>query len=87
MTLCTCQVICNMLQMDTKHDPEVLSINGASAALMISGIPWNGPIGMMRGTDEYIHDLFGTIQCMSGAVRVGLVDGELCVNPNMKDVR
>ena len=34
-----------MLAVDRRHDPEVLSINGASAALAVSDIPWNGPIG------------------------------------------
>ena len=40
------QVICNMLAVDYKHDPKLLSLNGASAALVLSDIPWNGPIGM-----------------------------------------
>ena len=26
-------------------DHEILSVNGAAAALMLSDIPWNGPIG------------------------------------------
>ena len=34
-----------MLAVDRRHDPEILSINGASAALATSDIPWNGPIG------------------------------------------
>jgi hypothetical protein len=36
-----------MLALDRHHDPEILSINGASAALAVSDIPWNGPIGKM----------------------------------------
>ena len=40
------QVICNMLAVDYKHDPKLLSLNGASAALVLSDIPWNGPIGV-----------------------------------------
>ena len=40
-----CQLICSMLAVDGRHDPEVLSINGASAALLLSDIPWNGPVG------------------------------------------
>ena len=39
-----------MLAVDGKHDPEVLSINGAAAALMLSDIPWNGPIGTCMGS-------------------------------------
>ena len=40
-----CQVICSMLAVDGRNDPEVMSINGASAALILSDIPWNGPVG------------------------------------------
>ena len=39
------QVICSMLSVDGRNDPEVLSINGAAAALILSDIPWNGPVG------------------------------------------
>ena len=34
-----------MLAVDGRHDPEVLAINGATAALCLSDIPWNGPVG------------------------------------------
>ncbi|XP_075680844.1 polyribonucleotide nucleotidyltransferase 1 isoform X1 [Dermatophagoides pteronyssinus] len=39
------QVVCNMLSLDGQNDPDILAINAASAALAISDIPWNGPIG------------------------------------------
>ncbi|XP_072907131.1 polyribonucleotide nucleotidyltransferase 1, mitochondrial isoform X3 [Hemitrygon akajei] len=42
------QVICNLLAVDGINDPDVLAINGASAALALSDIPWNGPIGAVR---------------------------------------
>lgn len=42
------QVICNLLAVDGTNDPDVLAINGASASLAISDIPWNGPIGAVR---------------------------------------
>lgn len=42
------QVICNLLSVDGTNDPDVLAINGASAALSISDIPWAGPIGATR---------------------------------------
>ena len=42
------QIMCNMLSLDGVNDPDVLSINGASAALSLSDIPWNGPIGAVR---------------------------------------
>lgn len=34
-----------MLAVDARNDPEVMSINGAAAALVLSDIPWNGPVG------------------------------------------
>ncbi|EGW07856.1 Serine/threonine-protein phosphatase 4 regulatory subunit 3B [Cricetulus griseus] len=42
------QVICNLLAVDGIHEPDILAINGASAALSLSDIPWNGPIGAVR---------------------------------------
>ncbi|KAG9510909.1 Polyribonucleotide nucleotidyltransferase 1, mitochondrial [Fragariocoptes setiger] len=42
------QIICNLLAVDGVHDPDVLAIIGASAALSVSDIPWNGPIGAIR---------------------------------------
>ena len=46
--------------MDHDCSPEIAALIGTSAALAISDIPWNGPVG---------------------AVKVGLVDGELVINP------
>ena len=59
------QVICDLLAVDGHHDTEVLSILGTSAALTLSDIPWNGPIG---------------------AVRVGLIGDQLCINPTQREV-
>ena len=42
------QIICNLLSTDGVHDPVVVALNGASAALSLSDIPWNGPIGASR---------------------------------------
>ncbi|KAL2612867.1 hypothetical protein R1flu_024559 [Riccia fluitans] len=42
------QVIANVLCCDGDQDPDVLSVNAASAALTISNIPWHGPIGAVR---------------------------------------
>ncbi len=57
------QVIATVLSADQEIDPSVLALNGASAALSISDIPFDGPIG---------------------AVRIGLVNGDLVVNPSMQ---
>ena len=42
------QVIATILGADQENPHDVLAINGASAALMISGIPFDGPIGAVR---------------------------------------
>jgi len=54
------QIVCLVVSGDPDNDPDVLAMNGASAALYLSGIPFAGPVG---------------------AVRVGLVDGQLVANP------
>ena len=42
------QVISLLLSADGENDPDILSINGASAALMVSDIPFAGPVGAVR---------------------------------------
>ncbi len=42
------QVVNTPLSHDTENMLDILAINGASAALMVSDIPWNGPIGAVR---------------------------------------
>lgn len=59
------QVCQTVLSADNTHNPDVLSINAASAALHISKIPLSEPIG---------------------AVRVGMIGGNLVVNPPMEDM-
>jgi len=58
------QVICTVLSADLVTAHDVLCINGASAALMISPLPFLGPVG---------------------AVRIGLIDGQLVVNPTLRE--
>ena len=43
-----CQVYGLLLSADGENEPDVLSILGASAALMVSYIPWAGPLGAVR---------------------------------------
>ena len=59
------QVICTVLSADLVTPHDILCINGASAALMISPLPFLGPVG---------------------AVRIGLIDGELVVNPTLQEI-
>jgi len=42
------QVQTVLLSADGENDPDILSIIGASAALMVSDIPWFGPLGAVR---------------------------------------
>ena len=42
------QIITTLLSADGENDPDILSINGASAALMVSDIPFAGPVGAVR---------------------------------------
>ncbi|MEJ7761538.1 MAG: polyribonucleotide nucleotidyltransferase [Thermomicrobiales bacterium] len=42
------QVINTVMSADQENDPDILSIIGASAALTISQIPFNGPVGACR---------------------------------------
>jgi polyribonucleotide nucleotidyltransferase len=58
-------VVATTLSADLVSAHDILAINGASAALMISPLPFLGPVG---------------------AVRMGLIDGELIVNPTLAEV-
>lgn len=42
------QVIVTVLSVDGENEPDILALNAVSAALAISRIPWNGPIGAIR---------------------------------------
>ena len=61
------QIVGSVLSADGENDPDVLAINGASTALMLSKIPFYDPLG---------------------AVRVGLIEGEIVFNPtnSLRDV-
>jgi polyribonucleotide nucleotidyltransferase len=42
------QVQCIVLSADGENDPDILAVLGASAALMVSDIPWAGPLAAVR---------------------------------------
>jgi polyribonucleotide nucleotidyltransferase len=47
------QVVLTVLSFDGQNDPDIPSIIAASCAIMISGIPWEGPVGAVRiGKDK-----------------------------------
>ena len=41
-------VVATVLSVDQANPPDILAINAASIALVISDIPWNGPVGAVR---------------------------------------
>src|ERR671932_2794927 len=42
------QVVATVMSVDPEIDPDIPAMIGASAALMLSGVPFNGPIGAAR---------------------------------------
>src|SRR4030042_806119 len=42
------QIVVTVLSTDQENDPDILAVNGASAALTLSSIPFYGPIGAVR---------------------------------------
>jgi polyribonucleotide nucleotidyltransferase len=58
------QCIATVLSADMVTPHDILCINGVSAALQISPLPFFGPVG---------------------AVRIGMIDGELIVNPTLQE--
>ncbi len=50
------QVIITVFSADDEIDPDILAMNGASTAIAISDIPWNGPIA--AGRVGYIDEEF-----------------------------
>ncbi|KKQ75553.1 MAG: Polyribonucleotide nucleotidyltransferase [Candidatus Woesebacteria bacterium GW2011_GWB1_38_5b] len=42
------QVVVTVLSVDGENDPDIVALNTVSAAIAISRIPWNGPIGAVK---------------------------------------
>ena len=42
------QVVCTVISLNPEIDPDIPAMIGASAAMAISGVPFNGPIGAAR---------------------------------------
>ena len=72
---CIPQVILTAHSVDGHTDPITLAVNATSAALMKSSIPW--------GNAEMIDGEMGLIPV--GCVRVGMVDGQIVVDPSVQD--
>ena len=59
------QVTCTVLSHDMENNPDIVALIATSAALTLSGVPFQGPIG---------------------GARVGLIDGEYILNPNIDEM-
>lgn len=42
------QVVVTVLSVDLENDPAILAIIATSAAIVLSGLPWAGPVGVVR---------------------------------------
>ena len=42
------QIICTVMSINPDVDPDIVAMLGTSAALSISGLPFNGPVGCAR---------------------------------------
>src|SRR5437763_707818 len=89
---CETQVIAFVLSADTENDPDVAGINGASAALTISDIPFMGPIGAVRvGLVEgqfIINPTYSEMRdSLLNIMVVGTADGIVMIESGAKEVK
>src|ERR1700681_2686131 len=88
---CETQVIAFVLSADTENDPDVAGINGASAALTISDIPFNGPIGAVRvglvSGQFVINPTYSEMnESLLNIMVVGTADGIVMIESRAKEV-
>jgi polyribonucleotide nucleotidyltransferase len=89
---CETQVIAFVLSADTENDPDVAGINGASAALTISDIPFNGPIGAVRvglvGGQFIANPTYSEMrESLLNIMVVGTADGIVMIESGAKEVK
>src|SRR6266404_1435455 len=89
---CETQVIAFVLSADTENDPDVAGINGASAALTISDIPFNGPIGAVRvglvNGQFIINPTYSEMRdSLLNIMVVGTADGIVMIESGAKEVK
>ncbi|MGB0664450.1 MAG: polyribonucleotide nucleotidyltransferase [Pontibacterium sp.] len=86
------QVVCTVMSADKSNDPDIAAMIGTSAALAISGIPFQGPIGAARvgftEEDGYIlnpsYDALATSEL--DMVVAGTKDAVLMVESEAKEL-
>jgi len=86
------QVIAFVLSADTENDPDVVAINGASAALTISDIPFLGPVGAVRvgllNGQFIINPTYSEMRdSLLNIMVVGTADGIVMIESGAKEVK
>src|SRR5689334_6959474 len=89
---CETQVIAFVLSADTQNDPDVVAINGASAALTISDIPFQGPVGAVRvglvNGQFLINPTYAEMRdSLLNIMVVGSADGIVMIESGAKQVK
>ncbi len=85
------QIIATVVSLDKEIDPDIPAIIGSSAALAISGIPFNGPIGAARvGYKDGRYLLNPTLSQLEGSqldlVVAGTANAVLMVESEAKEL-
>src|SRR5919197_670298 len=89
---CETQAIAFVLSADTENDPDVVGINGDSAALTISDIPFNGPVGAVRvglvDGQFLINPTYSEMRdSLLNIMVVGTADGIVMIESGAKQVK
>src|SRR5512140_1037090 len=89
---CETQVIAFVLSADTDNDPDVCGINGASAALHVSDIPFLGPIGAVRvglvNGQFIVNPTYNEMrESLLNIMVVGTSEGILMIESGAKEVK
>ena len=86
------QVICNVVSSEKDTDPDIAAMIGTSAAIAISGIPFNGPVGAARvgysDNEGYLlNPRYGDLQTSElDMVVAGTKDAVLMVESEAKEL-
>jgi polyribonucleotide nucleotidyltransferase len=85
------QVIATVMSADKDHDPDVVAMIGASAALALSGLPFMGPIGAARvgyvNGNYVLNPSYATLKLSAlDLVVAGTADAVLMVESEAKEL-
>ncbi len=85
------QVVAFVYSADKENDPDVIAINGASCALALSDIPFNGPIGAVRVgivNDEFVVNptYAQRKESLINITVAGTMDGIVMVESGAKEI-